>query len=181
MALNVESLSNILLYCGFLGTIAFIIKTFLPVDFGAEVQTDFTTIADYDTSFHIFTLESIFAFFMCSGWMGWISLAQLHYSVKLSLSIAIISGIIGMLFFAWLIAQFKKLEHVPTHSYDELKDKIGKAYLNFAPKGNGKIQIEFNGKLDTLEATNNTDEEIKSFDSIKVVKIENNIIYIEKA
>ena len=86
-----------------------------------------------------------------------------------------------MFFFDWLISQFKKLEQTPKVSYDELIGRVGKAYLNFPPKGNGKIQIEHNAKLDTLDAKNATDFEIKSFDSIKVVKVENNEIYIEKA
>ena len=173
--------ADLMLYCGFIGTIAFIIKTFLPIDFGAEVQSDFTTMADYDTSFHLFTLEGIFAFFMCSGWMGWISLTKLQHQLPTALTIAIVSGIIGMLFFAWLITQFKKLEQVQKVSYEELVGKFGKAYLNFAPKGNGKIQIELNAKLDTIDAINYTDEEIKTSDSIKVVKVEKEQVYIEKA
>ena len=85
-----------------------------------------------------------------------------------------------MVVYAWLIAQFKKLEHVPTASFEELVNRTGKAYMSFAPKGSGKIQIEFKEKLATLDAKNYSDEEIKAFDSIKVVKIENNEIYIVK-
>ena len=117
---------------------------------------------------------------MCSGWMGWISLAQLHYGIKLSAVIAVISGIIGMLLFAWLIAQFKKLEHIPRANLEELVGKVGKAYLSFAPKGFGKIQIEFNSKFSTLDAINISETEIKTTDMIKVVKIENEQIYVEK-
>ena len=105
----------------------------------------------------------------------------MHHSLKIACLIAIGSGLIGMFLFAWIILQFKKLEHTPKADLNELINKTGKAYINFAPNGFGKIQIEFNSKLETLDAKNISNEEIKSFEEIKVVKIENNEIYIEKA
>ncbi len=52
--------------------------------------------------------------------------------------------------------------------------------MNFTPNGQGKIQIEFTGRIEEFDARNNTEVEIKSFEPIKVVKVENNEIYIEK-
>ena len=46
--------------------------------------------------------------------------------------------------------------------------------------GNGKIQIEFNSKLDTIDAVNESDEYIEAFNQIKVTKIENSVVYIVK-
>ena len=177
--MTIDRIIDIFFYGAIISTVVFAIKTFTPIDFGTEVDGDFTSISG-DNAFSIFTLESIAAFFMCSGWMGWLSLSHLHYSLKTSLIIALCFGIAGMFLFAWLIAQFKKLEHIPTANINELVGKIGKAYMTFAPKGNSKIQIEFNQKLSILEAINETDEEIKAFENIKVVKVENNQIYIAK-
>ena len=173
-------MNNLFLICAILGTGIFFLKIFLPIDSDAEIGGDFTNITDTDTSFSLFTIESISAFFMCLGWMGWAAQSHLHYNFKISLIIAIISGIIGMLFFAWLITQVKKLEQVPKNDINELVNKSGKAYINFEPKGTGKISIEFAGRIQEFDARNNTDEEIKSFEPIKVVKIENNEIFIEK-
>ena len=85
-----------------------------------------------------------------------------------------------MALFTFLISKFKKLEHAPKPLYKELEGKKGRAYMNFAPKGAGKIQIEFNSKLDILDAKNNSDEFIKAFDPIKTIKVEGEEIYIEK-
>ena len=172
--------NNLFLFCAFLGTGVFALKTFLPIDSGSEISGDFTGMTDTDASFGLFTIETISAFFMCFGWMGWIAKDYLNYGMKLSLVIAVISGIIGMLFFSWLITQIKKFEHTPKQDINELLNKSGKSYTTFPPNGNGKISIEFCGRLEELDAKNNTNEEIKSFESIKVVKTENNIIYIEK-
>ncbi len=178
MLFDVLSISDAALCCGIFGTIVFIIKTVMPIDFGTEVTGDFLNLADTDSSFNFFSIESIAAFFMCSGWIGWLCLKHLHYSTKLSALIAIACGLAGMFLFAWTIFQLKKLEHIPNADPKELINKTGKAYMNFAPRGGAKIQIEFQSKLATLDAINDSDEEIKSFEKIKVVKIENNQIYI---
>lgn len=180
MLINPEKLTAIYWYAAIIGTIVFILKTSLPLETGTEVDTDFTSVTDTDASFNLFTIESIAAFFMCGGWMGWVAFAQLHYELKISISFAIAAGIFGMYLFTWLITQFKKLEHNPKADIKELVGKQGKAYMQFAPNGQGKIQIEFNSALQTLDAVNNTDIQINAFDQIKVVKVENEIIYIEK-
>ncbi len=171
--------TSIFFYCGIIGTVIFLLKTLLPVDSGSEISSDFTGMTDNDSSLSLFTIESISAFLMCTGWMGYVSIIM-HYSLKKSIIIAIICGIIGMLFFVWLISKFKKLEHIPVANLQELVGKTGKAYIKFAPYGVSKIQIEFNSKLEILDAKNNSDIEIESFQPIKVVKVENDIVYIEK-
>ena len=59
-------------------------------------------------------------------------------------------------------------------------EKIGKAYTDFAPKGQGRVEVEINGQLTVAAAINNTENEIKSFDAVNVVKVENDLLYIEK-
>lgn len=112
--------------------------------------------------------------------MGWAAMEHLHYPVKIAVLISVISGILGMLLFTWLVTLLKKLEHTPKASLDELKDRIGKAYTHFDPKGSGKIQIEFNSRLDTIDAVNESEEYIEAFKQIKVTKIENGVVYIVK-
>ena len=173
-------LNNLFPICAFVGGGIFILKTFLPVDTGSEITGDFTSVTDTDTSFSLFSIEAISAFFMCFGVMGWASKNYIHYGLKLSLIIAVISGIIGMVFFSFLITKMTKLEYIPTSDINDLVNKTGKAYMNFLPKGVGKITIEFNGRLEEFDARNNSDTEIKSFEPVKVVRIENNEIFVEK-
>ena len=180
MVLDPSVIETVYWYCGIVGTLIFLLKVALPVDTGSEIVSDFTSITDTDASFHLLTIEGISAFFMTSGWMGWISFTQMHFELKISMVIALFSGILGFLLFAWLLSLTKKMEQTVPYDYATLVDKEGKAYLRFEPKGRGKIQIEFNGKLETLDALNNSEELIDSFAQIKVVKVENNVIYIEK-
>ena len=168
------------LVCGIIATIIFVLKVAIPIDSGTEISGDFTDVSDFDSSFNFFTFEGICAFFMSAGWMGWFSKAFLHYNTKLSILISVVTGLLAIVFYTWLISKIKKLEHVPTADLKELIGKTGKAYMRFIPQGQAKIEIEFNSKLEILDAQNNTDVEIQSFEQIKVVDVKDNVIYIEK-
>jgi membrane-bound ClpP family serine protease len=181
MILNLENFSNICFYMGLVALVVLLLKTFLPFDADTEVTGDFNTLTDTDSSFNLFSIDSILSFFMCFGWMGWWMHNYNHASFKLCMLVATISGLLGMFLFAFLFAQIKKLEFVPKNDLKELIDKTGKSYTKFTPKGNGQIQIEFNSKLATLDATSLDEAEINSFELIKVVKVENDIVYIQKA
>ena len=171
--------TSVFFYCGIIGTVIFVLKTLSPIDTGSEISSDFTDMTDTDSSFNLLTIEGISAFFMAAGWMGYFAL-RFNYGTKIALITAIVSGLIVMLLFGWGISKFKKMDKNPTADLNELVGKVGKSYMKFEPKGLSKIEIEFNSKLEILDAKNNTDVEIESFQPIKVVKIENNVIYIEK-
>ena len=174
------NISFVLLCLAVVATVAFVLKVSIPIDSGAEISGDFTNISDTDTSFSLFTIEGILAFFMCFGWVGWIAKQFLNYPTRKVLILAVILGAAAMLFYGWMISKIKKLEHVPNATKEELINKAGKAYMHFPPKGQAKIEIEYNSKLEILDAINNSDIEIQSFEAIKVVKVENDNIYIEK-
>ena len=57
---------------------------------------------------------------------------------------------------------------------------MGKAYTSFAPRSMGQIEIEINGQLSVVNAMNDTDEQINSFDVIKVTKVVDDMLYVVK-
>lgn len=180
MVLDSSVMQSVYWYSAIIGTVVFLLKVAIPTDAGTEISGDFISIADTDASFHLLTIEGISAFFMTFGWIGLVAFSHMHLELKISMIIALAAGVLGLLFFAWLLSLTKKLEHKVPYDLTTLVDKQGKAYVHFEPKGQGKIQIEFNEKLATLDAVNNSDETIDTFNQIKVVKVENNVIYIEK-
>ena len=113
---------------------------------GKREMADFSSYADSEASFHLFSIAGISAFFMTSGWMGYLCLTLFKYGLKISAITAFASGVLAMFVYAFVFAKLKKLDNTPEASLDELAGKTGKAYLNFAPKGISKIQIEFNSK-----------------------------------
>lgn len=180
MLADVAHFNHVFFYTGVFSTAILLIKAFIPFDFGSEVSGDFNSMVDSDASFNLLSLESILSFLMCFGWMGYYNLHYLNNPIKTTLIISLVCGAIGMLFFAFMFSLIKKMEFVPKSDLKDLVGKSGKSYTKFNPLSKGQIQIEFNNGLKTLDAVNNSDCEIASFELIKVVKVEDDVIYIEK-
>lgn len=183
MAFSVEHVWQYYYYTALFATILFVIKLliFTLVGGDSEVFGDFNTETDTDISFNFFSIQSVIAFFMGFGWMGFAGLKQLQLSQVENLVIAIVVGLIFMFVSSGLVFLAKKLEKNVNKDKQTALNKIGKAYTNFVPNGSGQVEIEINGQLSVVNATNNTSESINSFDSVKVVKVNGDILYIEKA
>ncbi len=163
-------------------TILFAIKLAIFSFFGGdtEVNADFNSEIDTDTSFNFISVQSLLAFLMGFGWMGYAGLVQLGWSNLVSILSAIGVGLVFMFGSAYLMFMVKKLEKTVKKDKTTAIGKTGKAYTDFAPKGNGQIEININEQLTVADAINTTDEEIKAFDSVKVVGVENDVMYVEK-
>lgn len=170
-------------YLAWFATIFFVIKLIIFTVFGggdSEVSADFNTETDTDTSFNFISLQTILAFLMGFGWMGYGALKSFKMAQLAAFGSAFAVGLVFMFCTAYLMMLVKKLEKTVKKDKTTAVDKVGKAYTDFAPKGQGRVEIEINGQLSVAEAINNTEVEIKSFDTVKVVKVENEILYVEK-
>lgn len=176
------NLYNVFIAISIFSTVLYIIKLaiFILVGGDVEVETDFNTVSECDISFNFLSIQSILAFFMGFGWSGLAAIVQFHTGGKIALLIAIIVGLAFMFLSAYLMYSVKKLNKRIVVDYKELINKAGKAYTTFEAKAEGQIEIDLNSKLTTLNAINISDEKINAFSVIKVVKVENNQIYITK-
>ena len=51
--------ADVALCCAIFGTVILGFKALAPIDLGTEVSADFEVLSDSDTSFNLFTLESV--------------------------------------------------------------------------------------------------------------------------
>lgn len=181
-AVTPENAFKIYYYIALFSTILFILKLIIFNFIGAdsEVFSDFNTEVDTDPSFNFISFQSIVAFFMGFGWMGYAALKQFEFPMMKSVVISIIVGILFMLGTALLMFAVKKLEKNVKKDKSTAINKVGRAYTSFNPMGLGQIEIEINGQLSVVEASNNTDESINAFDLVRVVKVNDDLLYIEK-
>ena len=177
-----ENFINAYYYIALGATTLFIIKLLIFTIFGgdAEVQTDFNASFETDTSFDFLSIQSILAFLMGFGWLGLACLQEWGLRLRFAVLISVVFGLVMMYFSAWLMFCIKKLNHRVKKDYSNCVGLSGRAYTKFAPHSQGQIEITFNGQLSIEEAINNTDNEIKSFSNIRVVKYENGNLYIEQ-
>ncbi len=176
------NLQNILIAISIFSTFLYILKLviFIFVGGDTEIDSNFDVMTETDISFNFLSVQTILAFFMGMGWSGLAALVQFNLSGRASLAIAILVGFIFMYLTAYLMYSIRKLNQNVKEDITTLEGKLGKAYTSIAPHSEGQIQIDLNGRLSFMTAINDSDENIPSFTPIKVKKVENNQIYIEK-
>ena len=182
MAIPVESVWKIYYYIALFSTILFVLKLVLFATVGGdtEVAADFNSEVDTDCSFNFISIQSVIAFFMGFGWMGYSALKQFELSQLISFGAAFGVGIVFMFLTAYLMFLVKKLEKKVKKDKLTAIDQVGKAYTSFSPRSMGQIEIEINGQLSVVNAMNDTDEQINSFDVIKVTKVVDDMLYVVK-
>lgn len=177
-----EKLTNVYYYVALFATTLFILKMFLFSVFGgdAEVQSDFTSSVETETSFDFISIQSVLGFLMGFGWMG-LTCIKVWGLPKYGVIIASIAfGLLIMFLASYMMFLVKKLNKRVIKDLSKAVNTVGKAYTNFLPNGEGQIEINFNEQLSIENAINASQESINAFDSVKVVKYENNKLYIEK-
>ncbi len=182
MSFSIESVWKIYYYIALFSTILFVLKLiiFNFVGGDSEVFSDFTTELDTDPSFNFLSVQSVIAFFMGFGWMGYAALKQLQFSQLTSFLCAFGVGLIFLAGTAFLMFSVKKLEKKVKKDKNTAVKQVGRAYTNFEPLGMGQVEIEINGQLSVVNASNNTEEQINAFDLIRVVRVSDDLLYIEK-
>lgn len=183
-AWTLENLIRTYKYIAIFSTVAFIVKFIIfsmTVGDGSEVSSDFDSVSDTDTSFNFFSIQSILAFLMGFGWIGLAAVTQWGFTISNTFIVSTVVGFVFMFFSAYLMLKVKCLNQVVTPEYEKCVNKIGKAYNTIHPKSEGQIEIEINGKLSVINAINFTEEEIKAFEAIKIIKYENEKLYVEKS
>ena len=179
---NMENFWKLYYYVGIFSTIMFVLKLLLfsLVGGDSEVVTDFNAEIDTDCSFNFFSTQTIIAFFMGFGWMGYAGLQQFGFNQYINFPIAFGVGLLFMFVTAGLMFAAKKLEKNVKKDKTTAIGRVGKAYTAFEPHANGQVEIEINGQLSVVNAVNESDESINSFEMVKVTKVVDEILHIEK-
>jgi len=203
---NLNGIEKIFILCAILGSTLFLIRTvlfFLGGDADSEVDGDFDIDADIDVdgdidfdgdvdatdvghidstaSFHIFSLHGITGFFMMFGLVGF----AMSKSSDLGPAISVLGGLAAGVFTMWLVAKiFMSMKRLQSDGTLNLKNAIGKdgtVYLTISAEGIGKVQVIVQERLKIFNAISAKKEEIKTGESIKVIKVINgNIFVVEK-
>ena len=169
--INYENVWKIYYYVAIFSTILFVLKflIFTVVGGDTEVSADFNTETDTDCSFNFFSTQ-----------LGYAGLQQFHFNQYINFPIAFGVGLIFMVVTAALMFAAKKLEKNVRKDKKSAIQQVGRAYTGFGPHSAGQVEIEITGQLSVVNAMNNTDESINSFDLVKVVKVVDDLLYIEK-
>lgn len=168
-------------------TVIFLILLALTI-FGSDADVDVDTDVDGDISdgdsipFQFLSLKNIVAFFAVFGWSG-IGFINAGLPSWLVILIAFICGLLMMLLMASLFYFMSKLAESGTLNMKNAVGKLGEVYLVIPGNraGIGKVQLNVQGSLRTLDAITDDAENILTSSIIEVLEvIDDQILLVKK-
>ena len=136
------------------GTILFLLRLALAM-FG-DVIGDFEVDVDSgtDASFTLFSLLSVMAFIMGTGWMGLACRFDWGLGRPVSVVIAVGFGVAMMFLASGLMYMTRTLNRTVTYDVQTAVGKTARVYMTVPAKdaGQGQVQVTVSGRLMTLEA-----------------------------
>ena len=203
---NLNGLELLFAGCAVFGTVLFVIRLVLmfvggvddahsadtgdvgDVDAGDFDGGDFDSadmdhtgeMHDSDLSFKLLSLQGITAFFMMFGLVGWAVIRQGEYSPLVPMAAGTVAGLLTV----WVMKKiFQFATGLQSSGTMNLKNAIGQegsVYLTIRPGQSGKVQVSVQNRLSVLEAVTEGSEEIKTGESIRVVRIIAGKLVVEK-
>lgn len=135
---------------------------------------------DSDVSFKALSFQGLTAFFMMFGLVGWAMIRESRYSAPISALAAAAAGLGTVWLLKFLFESAGRLQSSGTLNLNNAIGHEGSVYLTIRPGQIGKVQIAVQNCLETLDATTEQTEEIKTGQRIKVVKVSANLLVVEK-
>lgn len=177
--------SKIYWIIAFPATLFFLIQIVMTF-FGSDVDHDTDTHIDYhaggdDAGFHIFTIKNLVAFFTLFAWSG-LACIEGGFAVAMTLIISFLCGFVMMIIMAGLFYYISKFTYSGTMEFKNAIGQTGDVYISIPAKksGVGKVQVNVQGAVRTLDAMTEEAEKIKTGSLIQVTEIINENILLVK-
>jgi len=182
---GLSAISKFYWIIAFPATLIFIIQlimTLIGGDSGHDTDANLDHDGDGDgDGFHFFSIKNIIAFFTLFAWSG-LACIEGGLNMALILFISLLCGIVMMLIMTLLFYFLSKLSQSGTMEFKNAIGQKGSVYLSIPARksGVGKVQVEVQGALRTLDAMSEDMEIIKTGTQIEVVDITNDNLLLVK-
>ncbi len=190
---EMSGLERLFVLCAAFGTILFVVRLALmflggghgDADGAAADSPDMPTagmhdLADSDISFKALSLQGITAFFMMFGLVGWAMIRQ----GSIPAVWCIVGGTAAGLATVWVMKKIfqmaGKLQSSGTLNLQNAVGQEGTVYLTIHAGQTGKVQIALQGRLSVLNAAAVGQEEIKTGQVVRVVRVSADTLVVEK-
>ena len=166
------------------GISSFIFLILLVLTFiGAEVDDlgDVDTEVDGDTGigFQFLSFKNLMGFFTIFGWSG-IACIDAGYSNGVTIVVSVVCGMLMMLAMATLFYYLTKLDSDGSLKMKNAINSVGEVYLTIGANRSriGKVQVNVQGGLRSLEALTDESTDLIQGDIITVTSVTDNGILI---
>jgi hypothetical protein len=168
------------------GTILFLARLVIALFFGTDAgdfDADASADAGSDASFTLFSLLSIMAFIMGTGWMGLAARVDWGLGRAPSAVLAVGFGVLMMFIASGLMSLTRRLNRDVHYDLRTAVGRTARVYLTLPPKGGGEGQVEVSvsGRKKVVRAVNRSPEEIQAFSDVRVVEVrDDETLIVEK-
>ncbi len=168
-------------------TVIFLLLLVLTI-FGSDADVDVDTDIDADISngdfipFQFLSLKNIVAFFTVFGWSG-IGFINAGLEPLMVIAFATLCGLLMMFLMASLFYFMSKMAESGTLNMNNAIGKLGEVYLVIPAKreGMGKVQLNVQGSIRTLDAITDDETSIPTSSIIQVKNvIDDHILLVKK-
>lgn len=149
-------------------------------DFDAGDMDHAGEMHDSDLSFKLLSLQGITAFFMMFGLVGWAVIRQGQYPALVPIAAGTVAGLLTVWVMKKIFQFATALQSSGTMNLQNAIGQEGTVYLTIRPGQSGKVQVSVQNRLSVLEAVTDGSEEIKTGQSIRVVRVLAGKLVVEK-
>lgn len=135
---------------------------------------------DSDMSFKLLSLQGITAFFMMFGLVGWAVIRQKQDAALIPIAAGTVAGLLTVWVMKKIFQFATGLQSSGTLNLNNAIGQEGTVYLTIRPGQSGKVQVSVQDRLSVLEAVTDGSEEIKTGESIRVVRVVAGKLVVEK-
>jgi len=164
-------------FMALVGTSLFLLRLAFGLFGGGDVDIDAGMDGDLhvgatDASFTLFSLLSVMAFIMGTGWMGLACRLDWGLGRPLSAVIAVGFGAVMMALASSMMHMARKLNRNVTYDVKTAVGRTARVYMAIPAKGEGQgqVQVSVSGRLMTRPAVSNGPA-LAAFASVKVVDV----------
>ena len=181
---GMDSLQQAFWWTAIAASLIFLVQTILTLtgsDASDGINADFDGNLDHAVApFQLFSFRNLVNFLLGFGWAG-VAFYETINNKTLLVIVAALVGIIFIVMYFVIIKQILKLSEDNTFDINKLIGKSGEVYLNIPSEktGMGKILISLNGSNHELIAVSEK-EAIQSGNIVKVIRVEDKILVVEK-
>jgi len=156
-----------------------LVMTFMGGDITATGDADAAIEGDDGVGFQFFTLKGLISFFTLFAWSG-LACIEAGLNPSLTVIISIICGLMMMFILASIFYLMSKLSESGTLRLKYAINGVGEVYLPIKAgrNGMGKIQINVQGAVRTLQALSDDEADLPVGTMVKVTEIINDQILL---
>jgi len=158
------------------------IMTFIGIDGGDGLHSDFDSDLDADGPFQLFSFRNLINFLLGFSWTGLAFQELIHNKALLAILAVVVGSGFVAIFFS-VMKQINKLAEDNTFTIDKAVNQVAEVYLTIPQHnaGKGKVLVSINGSVKELDAITNSNERIPSGTMVRITGVTSgNLLIVEK-